>query len=276
MPRRRCRSRSATRSTTGSTSPSPSRHMDGRRIYHARGKVLGGSPLDQRDDLPARQPDGLRALGRRPRHGDLGLPPLPALLQAHGVARPARRAGRRRRLARRRRARSMLEREPGDEPALQRVLRGRPAGRLPADRRRQRLPPGGLRALRPQHRQGRADVRRPRLPAPGDEAARTSRSRRFAHATGSASRASAPSASTTSAPAGGTSTVARRRGHPVRRRDQHPAAAAALGRRRPRAPAPAGRRDGPRPPGRRREPAGPPRGLHPVRLARSRSRSSRA
>ena len=42
----------------------PEPHMGGRRVYHARGKVLGGSSSRQRDDLPARQPDGLRALGR--------------------------------------------------------------------------------------------------------------------------------------------------------------------------------------------------------------------
>ena len=47
------------------TEPEPDMH--GRRIYHARGKVLGGSSSDQRDDLPARQPAGLRALGRRQR-----------------------------------------------------------------------------------------------------------------------------------------------------------------------------------------------------------------
>ena len=57
----------------------------------------------------------------------------------------------------------------------------------------------------------------------------------------------------------------RGRGAPVRRRDQLPAAAPAL-RRRQRAGA-AGARRGrrPRPPGGRREPPGPPRGLRPVR-----------
>jgi choline dehydrogenase len=44
----------------------PEPHMNGRRIYHARGKVLGGSSSHQRDDLPARQPAGLRALGADP------------------------------------------------------------------------------------------------------------------------------------------------------------------------------------------------------------------
>ena len=45
----------------------PEPFMNGRRIYHARGKVLGGVELDQRDDLPARQPARLRALGGRSR-----------------------------------------------------------------------------------------------------------------------------------------------------------------------------------------------------------------
>ena len=45
----------------------------------------------QRDDLPAGQPAGLRAVGGRPRDGHLGLRPLPALLHAHGEL-PGRRA----------------------------------------------------------------------------------------------------------------------------------------------------------------------------------------
>ena len=57
-----------------------------------------------------------------------------------------------------------------------------------------------------------------------------------------------------------------RPGGPVRRRDQHPAAAAALRRRR-RGAAQVARHRRRAPPSRRgREPPGPPRGLHPVRL----------
>ena len=41
----------------------PEPYMGGRKVYHARGKVLGGSSSHQRHDLPARQPVGLRALG---------------------------------------------------------------------------------------------------------------------------------------------------------------------------------------------------------------------
>ena len=50
----------------------------------------------QRDDLPARQSARLRALGRRSRHGVVGIRQLSAVLQAHGDL-PCRR----RRLARR-------------------------------------------------------------------------------------------------------------------------------------------------------------------------------
>ena len=97
----------------------PEPHMGGRTVYHARGKVLGGSSQHQRDDLPARQPAGLRALGRRPGHGELGLRPLPALLQAHGDL-----PGRRRRVARRQRSAGARAR-PGHQPAVRRLLRGR-------------------------------------------------------------------------------------------------------------------------------------------------------
>ena len=63
----------------------------GARAAHARAPDLprprqGARRLEQhqRDDLPARQPAGLRALGGRPGHADLGLRPLPALLQPDG------------------------------------------------------------------------------------------------------------------------------------------------------------------------------------------------
>ena len=128
----------------------PEPFMNGRRIYHARGKVLGGSssingmifqrgnPLDYErwaadpgmatwdyaHCLPyfKRMEDCLAAAPDDPWRGHGG--PLG------------------------------LERGPGDEPAVRGVLRGRPAGRLPADDRRQRLPPGGLRAVRPEHPPG--------------------------------------------------------------------------------------------------------------------------
>ena len=119
----------------------------------------------QRDDLPARQPARLRALGGRPGHGAVGLPALPAVLQEDGDllgddGRPPPTVARRRRAA-------AARARTGHEPALRRLLRGRPAGRLPAHRRRQRLPPGGVRAVRPQRPPGPPALRRAGLPPPG-------------------------------------------------------------------------------------------------------------
>ena len=115
----------------------------------------------QRHDLPARQPARLRPLGGRSRHGQLGLRALPAVLQADGDL-----PGGRRRVPRRRRP-ARAGARPGRQPAVPRVLPGRAAGRLPADRRRQRLPAGGLRAVRPQPAPRPPAQCRPRLPAPG-------------------------------------------------------------------------------------------------------------
>ena len=118
----------------------PEPHMNGRKVYHARGKILGGSssingmifqrgnPLDierwahdpgmeswsYADCLPYFKKMETCLAGADEYRGGDG--PLAA------------------------RAR------PRHEPALQGVLRGHPAGRLHAHERRQRLPPGGLRA----------------------------------------------------------------------------------------------------------------------------------
>ncbi len=119
----------------------------------------------QRDDLPARQPARLRAVGGRPGHGGVGLRPLPAVLQADGdVPRRGRRVPRRRRPARAR-ARA------GDEPAVRRLLRGGAAGRACPDIRCERLPPGRLRRVRPQPPPRPPVERGARLPASGDATA---------------------------------------------------------------------------------------------------------
>ena len=139
--------------------------MNGRRIYHARGKVLGGSSSHQRDDLPARQPARLRALGRRPGHGDLGLRPLPAVLQADGGL-PRR--GRRRPVPRARRPADARARA-GDQPAVRGLLRrdgARPGYPRTDDVNGYRQE--GFAEVRPQHQPRPPAVGGAGLPAPGD------------------------------------------------------------------------------------------------------------
>ena len=122
----------------------------------------------QRDDLPARQPARLRALGGRPGHEGVGLRALPAVFQEDGDL-----PGRGREMARPRRA-ARARTRARDEPAVPGLLRGGAAGRVLADRRRQRLPAGRLRAVRPQRSPRQAAVRRPRLPASGHGPAESS------------------------------------------------------------------------------------------------------
>ena len=117
----------------------------------------------------------------------------------------------------------VLERGPGHEPALRRVLRGGAAGGLPADRRRERLPAGGLRHVRPHDPPRPPLERRPRVPASGDGPAEPRGAvpplrdaRRLRGNAGGRRRGRGPR--------GG----ARRRGDPLRRRDQLAAAPAAL------------------------------------------------
>ena len=213
--------------------------------------------LDQRDDLPARQSARHRALGARPRHGVVELRALPAVLQEDGDV-----PGRRRRVSRRRRAAAARAR-PGHEPALHGVLRGDPAGRVHAHLRRQRLPPGGLRALRPQHPARPAAERGAGLPAPRARAPEPrAADARAGHAR--AVRGHARGRRRVPRRQGPAQAGARGRGHPLRRFDQHAAGARALGRRRRQGARGARHRRGARPARCRREPAGPPRGLRPV------------
>ena len=62
----------------------PEPFMNGRRDLPRPRQGAGRQQQHQRDDLPARQPARLRALGGRSRHGDVVLRPLPAVLQADG------------------------------------------------------------------------------------------------------------------------------------------------------------------------------------------------
>ena len=141
----------------------PEPFMNGRRIYHARGKVLGGSssingqifqrgnPLDYErwaadpgmetwdyaHCLPyfKRMETCLAAAPDDPFRGHDG--PL------------------------------VLERGPATSPLFAAFFRVRPGRRLPADRGRQRLPAGGFRGVRPEHPPRPAAVGGTGLPPPG-------------------------------------------------------------------------------------------------------------
>src|SRR5262245_45147013 len=120
----------------------------------------------QRDDLPAREPPRLRAMGLGPRDADMGLRALPPVLPPHG-AMPRRPTGR---PVPRRRRPPRARTRPGHQSAVRRVLRGGASGGLRADRRRERLPAGGVRGVRPEHPPRPPAVGGGGLPAPGEVA----------------------------------------------------------------------------------------------------------
>ena len=62
----------------------PEPFMHGRKIYHARGKVLGGSSSINGQIFQRGNPLDYERWAADAGHGDLGLRPLPALLQADG------------------------------------------------------------------------------------------------------------------------------------------------------------------------------------------------
>ncbi len=144
---------------------SPSRYLNGRRIYHARGKVLGGSssingmifqrgnPLDYERwaaDPGMSSWDYAHCLPYFKRMENCLAAPGTPDEPFRGTDGPL-----------------VLERGPGHQPAVRRVLRGGAAGRVPADVRRERVPAGGVRRLRQEHLRRAAAVGGAGLPAPG-------------------------------------------------------------------------------------------------------------
>ena len=124
------------------TEPEP--EMKGRRIYHARGKVLGGSSSINGMIFQRGNPMDYERWAGDQGLEDLGLPALPALLQADGDA--ARRRPRRADTWRGGSGPLVLERGPATNPLFGAFFEAAQQAGLSADRRRQRLPPGGLRA----------------------------------------------------------------------------------------------------------------------------------
>ena len=87
--------------------------MHGRRIYHARGKVLGGSSSINGQIFQRGNPLDYERWAADPGHGDVGLRPLPAVLQADGDV-PG--GGARRSVARATTGPLVLERGPATNP----------------------------------------------------------------------------------------------------------------------------------------------------------------
>ena len=246
--------------------------MNGRRISHARGKVLGGRRSINGMIFQRGNPLDFERWAADPGHGDVGLRPLPAVLQADGDC-----------LAaapddpwRGHDGPLVLERGPATNPLFGAFFAPREQAGYASDGRRQRLPPGGLRAVRPEHpprpalsaaraylhpvmgRAGTSKVRTRDVREPDPVRRRPGGRRRDRAADGGAPE---------QIQAG--EVILRRR------RDQHAPAAAAVRHRAGGRPARARHPGRGRPAGRRRAPPGPPRGLHPAREPRSRSRCSR-
>ena len=182
----------------------PEPHMGGRRIPHARGKVLGGSSSINGMIFQRGNPLDYERWAADPGMGTWDYAHcLPYFIRMENclAAEPDDEF----------RGHSgplVLERGPGHQPAVRRVPAGGAGGGLPADRRRQRVPPGGLRPLRPQRPPRAAAVRGPRVPASRDVPAQPRRPHGRPGDEGGTSTAPAPSASST-----------RHWGRPVRRVD---------------------------------------------------------
>ncbi len=236
------------------------------RAEHARPPGLprprqGAGRLEQhqRHDLPARQPDGLRALGRRSRAWSRGTTPT-----ACRTSRRWRRAWRAptSTAAATGRSCSSAARPPtrSSRPSSRPCSRPATSSRATSTATARRASPPFDRNI---HRGRRLSAARAYLHPVMDRPNLTVKTNAFVRRIvfeGNRATGVSFDLAARSDPA-----RARARGHRVRRRDQLAAAAAAVRRRQRVRARGARRRRRPRPAGRRREPAGPPRGVRPVR-----------
>ena len=146
----------------------PEPFMNGRKIYHARGKVLGGSSSINGMIFQRGNPLDFERWAADPgmETWDYAhcLPYFKKMENCLGrcrwhrwhrpVPRPQRPAG--------------AGARPGHQPVVRCVLRRGEASRLSDHRRRQRISAGGLRQVRPQRSPRPPPQRGARLPAPGD------------------------------------------------------------------------------------------------------------
>ena len=228
----------------------PEPFMNGRRIYHARGQGARRVELDQRDDLPARQPAGLRALGARTSWDYAHCLPYFKRMETCLAGADEWRGGD---------GPLLLERGPAEGPLFGAFLAAvQEAGYELTDDVNGYRQEGFARFDRNIHR-GRRVERCARVPAPGDVAARTSRCGRARSSSGSSSTARARSACRSSGEtirAGEVILCGGAINSPQLLQLSGVGNAAELGA--------LGDRRRARPAGRRREPAGPPRGLRAV------------
>ena len=127
----------------------PEPHMNGRRVYHARGKVLGGSSSINGMIFQRGNPLDFERWAADPGMAVVGLRALPAVLQEDGDV-PRRRG----RVPRRRRP-LKLERGPATNPLFTAFFQATQQAGYSLTERRQRLPSGGLRAFDRNIRRGR-------------------------------------------------------------------------------------------------------------------------
>ena len=128
-------------------------HLNGRRIYHARGKVLGGSSSINGMIFQRGNPLDYERWAADPGMSSWSYAHcLPYFKRMENCLAAPGHAGRA--VPRHRRAAGTGARA-GHQPAVRRVLRGGAAGRVPADVRCERVPAGRVRRVRQEHLRGR-------------------------------------------------------------------------------------------------------------------------